>query len=115
MVQVNDAAPDAPVEFRAETSTVEVPEIIGVLVTAVEPLPPPKITLTRSCEEVTDAAPSKPPPGVVETMLPVIPPYQSYSQYAPLGLPPWPVSRSPRAPDWFQNASSALLTPSRSN
>ena len=48
--------------------------------TAVEPLPPPKMTLTWLPAELTDAAPSSPTPGVpggtTVTMLPVIAPYQ---------------------------------------
>ena len=53
-------------------------ELSPLTVTAVEPLPPPKMTLTWLPAELTEAAPSRPvcAGGTVVTMLPVIEPYQ---------------------------------------
>src|SRR5215469_16148922 len=52
--------------------------------TAVAPLPPPAMTSTSFFAPFTDAAPSRPTPavpaGTTVTMLPVIAPYQEYSQ-----------------------------------
>ena len=58
--------------------------IEAILLVAVEPLPPPKITLSWLPAELMDAAPSRPDPavpgGVTLTMFPVIWQYQRYSQ-----------------------------------